>query len=198
MLSKKSFIFIIFFLFSSLNARELLLDSANSFVNTMNAYSNPPVVKELIKRSSAIIIFPEVKRVGLFAGGVFGDGIMMSKDEIGGYNIENISIAGGTFGLQLGFDKGSLIIFALNPEIINQIRQAKLTFGGQASFVVGQFDASASNIDFFEKDLYTFSVKNGAFAGFSLGGTSISRSDFNYINKNSYPYKTLIEYITNY
>lgn len=194
---KKS-IFILLFFLTCAFSREILLDSANSFVNTMNAYSNPTTVKELVKQSSAIIIFPEIKRVGIIAGGIFGDGIMMVKDGFGGYSIENISIGGGTFGLQLGYDKGTMVMFALNPNIIDQIRQAKLTFGGQASFVVGELDATASNLNFFEKDVYVFSVKNGAYIGLSLGGTSISRSDFTYINKNSYPYKTLIEYISTY
>lgn len=191
-------ILLLFALLTSLYSREILLSSANAFINTMNAYGNPMNVRTLIQEAKAIIIFPEVRRIGIMAGGIFGDGIMISNDNFGNLTIENLSLAGGTFGLQLGYDKASLIMFAMNPAIISQIREAKLTFGGQASFVVGDFDASASKLDFFDKDIYVFSVKNGAYLGFSLGGTSISRTNLSYINKNSYPYKTLIEYIFTY
>lgn len=71
-------------------------------------------------KSKAFLVFPEIKEVGFFVGGKYGEGVLRVKRETKGY----YSITSASVGMQMGAQKYSMIIAfttdaALNAFLLN-------------------------------------------------------------------------------
>lgn len=176
---RKILIFSIFVLFFSVHVNadaERVIDSANTLKKIIQKKEVP---KELINRTSAIVVFPNVHQAGFFLGGMFGDGIVSRKNEFGWSEPTYVNIKGGNLGLQFGYQQSAMVLFVLNPTIANDMMSQKITLDLDASITIWNFGdnyADATDIKF-TSDIYVFAVNKGIFAGISFGGAGISVDD---------------------
>lgn len=158
---------------------DLVLSSANSYINTLRANQNAPIAA-LVAQSKAIVVFPSVKKIGFVLGGISGDGVMIASPR-GEREILSVSINGGSFGLQIGYENSSLVLFILKDNIVNEIKNSKITIQADASLSFGDTgNAVSKTSDFkFTSDIYAYATNSGFFAGASLGGAVIGVNDEN-------------------
>ena len=72
-------------------------------------YAVEPAAKDLAAKSIAVLVFPEIVKGGLIVGGQYGEGAL----RIGGKTKRYYSIAGASYGLQIGGQKFSYAMFFL-------------------------------------------------------------------------------------
>lgn len=192
---KKTLLVMIFIgLFSGASANEeLLLKAKNSFELIMRK-NKTKAFEKLWQNSKAIVIFPEVTKVGFVLGGLGGNGVMINLDE---QRIVDAKISGGSIGIQVGYKSANLVFFILKKSIVMDIKDAKITLDADMSYAFGDKSrefARTTDIKF-SKNIYIFTDNSGFFAGASLGGTVISSENKPY-ESSSYAATNLLN-ITN-
>ncbi|NLY04219.1 MAG: lipid-binding SYLF domain-containing protein [Campylobacter sp.] len=164
----KKILTILMLLIGILHAKEeILLDSANAYAITMKEVESRSVLAE---KSKAIIIFPTVKKAGFIVGGLYGRGVAMIKDRNSGWSIVQAEIANGSIGFQIGYEDNYMVLFIMNDKTLNSILKSRLKLGVDATVSLYKASASVGAIDVFDKDIYAYVDKTGAFAGASFGG----------------------------
>lgn len=152
---------------------EKIIDSANALQKIMKSKKIPKI---LIQSSSAVVVFPDIHQAGLFIGGLAGEGIMVKRNEFGWSVPLSVDIKGGSLGLQIGYQSSDLVFFILNPTVVNDILDKKITLGVDASITA--WDLGGTYVDMtdfkFTSDIYVFASNKGLFAGISFGGAVIS------------------------
>lgn len=73
-----------------------------------------PETRQLLDDAAAVLVFPEIVKVGFGVGGQYGEGVLFIDGEADGY----YSTAGASFGLQLGVEfKSEIIVFVSEPAL---------------------------------------------------------------------------------
>ncbi|MCR4942196.1 MAG: lipid-binding SYLF domain-containing protein [Campylobacter sp.] len=188
-------ILLIFVLVVSLfGGEDIVLSSANAYLNTIKANQNSPFSK-LSKQAKAVIIFPNIKKVGFVVGGMAGDGVMIVNPQ-GERELISVSISGGSFGVQVGYENSSLVLFILKDQLVEDINESKFTINTDASFSYGDGGRNVqktTDINF-TSDIYAYAANAGFFAGASFGGAMIDVRDEN-ILQSGYAYDQLVNAI---
>lgn len=191
---KKLLLVMIFIgLFSSVNANdELMLKAKNTF-ELISRKNKTKAYEQLLRNSKAVIIFPEVTKVGFILGGLGGNGVMISLDD---QRIVDAKISGGSIGIQMGYKNANLVFFILKQSIVMDIKDAKITLGADMSYAFGDKSNELSSVTDikFSKNIYIFTDNSGFFAGASLGGTVISSENRPY-DSTSYAATNLLNII---
>ncbi len=132
----------------------------------------------LLDRAFGIAIVPEVKKGAFGLGFRGGKGVLLVRDKTGRFsNPVFISLAGGSFGWQIGVQSTDLVLVFTTRSGVEGITDGKLTLGADASVAAGPVGRSASaatDATFTGAEIYSYSRSSGIFAGVALDGTVIS------------------------
>ncbi|QKF65137.1 lipid-binding SYLF domain-containing protein [Campylobacter corcagiensis] len=188
----KKILAILVFVVVSLNAanEEILLDCANAYLITMDKVSQR---KELVDKSKAIVVFPTVRKAGFIVGGLYGRGVAMIKSPSGAWSIVKSEIANGSIGFQIGYESNYMVLFVMNDKTLQSMLKSNLKLGADATASIFHASASVGAIDVFDKDIYAYTSKSGAFAGVSLGGFVLNIESNTVYNSSVYGYDNLIK-----
>ncbi len=88
-----------------------------------------------------------------------------------------ITLAGGSFGWQIGVQSTDLVLVFTTRSGVEGITDGKLTLGADASVAagpVGRTASAATDATFTGAEIYSYSRSSGIFAGVALDGTAIS------------------------
>jgi lipid-binding SYLF domain-containing protein len=77
--------------------------------------------KEVVRKSKAMLIMPNVKKGALIIGAEYGQGAM----RIGGKTVEYYSMGAGSFGLQIGGQSKDIIIAFMASDALKKFRESK-------------------------------------------------------------------------
>lgn len=179
-----------------IGSEEKVLEASNSLqlIIRNSGKSIPPI---LVKRASAIAVFPSVNKVGFIVGGLFGEGVMATRTSSGWSAPVNLKITGGSLGLQFGYESSDIVLFILKPSIAEDIHVNKITLGVDVSVSAGPMGGSYEEMTDFKltQDIYSYANNSGLFAGVSLGGSVISVNEEDTHSPSSYASRTFIETI---
>lgn len=131
----------------------------------------------LLERAYGIAVIPEVKKLALGVGGRFGRGVIVVRDKDGRFsNPIFVSLAGGSFGWQIGAQETDVVLVFTTRRGIEGITGGKLTLGADASVAAGPLgrDASAATDANFSAEIYSYSRSRGLFAGVALDGSVLT------------------------
>lgn len=182
-----------FAVFINLNANdEILLDSSNVYELTMRDVDFDK--QSLVDKSRAILIFPSVKKVGFIVAGMYGNGVALIKNG-SNFNAYEASISNGSIGFQIGYEDNYMVLFVMNDEILNSMINANIKLGVDATVSLYKASASVGAVSVFDKDVYAFVNKAGAFAGVNIGGFVVNIDTNRMFNNNSYAFKNLVKTI---
>lgn len=129
-----------------------------------------------LKNCKAVIIIPGMVKGGFVLGGKYGVGVVLAKTKDGWSLPGFITIAGGSFGFQIGAQSTDLMMFVMNEKGLKGILKNRLRFGVDAAVTAGPVgrDATAgltaANL---KADVYSYSRSQGAFAGATLDGSAL-------------------------
>ncbi len=105
-----------------------------------NFKKSDPGIKTFFKKAYGYAIFPTVRKGGITFGGAYGKGKVYEKEKLVGYS----SLSQFTFGLQLGVQAYSEIIFFKDKDTLDDFKKGNFEFGAQASAVAITSGASAN------------------------------------------------------
>ncbi len=80
-----------------------------------------PESVELLAKAEAVLVFPDVVKVGFGIGGEYGEGALQE----GGETVAYYSISGASFGLQLGAQTKTQVILFMSRSALRKFRRSK-------------------------------------------------------------------------
>ena len=137
------------------------------------------IPEDLLDRCQAIAVFPSTISAGLVIGGQYGQGVIMVREENSGkWSPPAIfTIAGGSFGWQIGGQATDIVLLIMNRRSIDGILQGKFKLGADASVAAGPVgrNAEASTDIQFKGGILSYSRSRGLFIGIKLEGAVIAQ-----------------------
>ncbi|MCD6532917.1 MAG: lipid-binding SYLF domain-containing protein [Deltaproteobacteria bacterium] len=133
----------------------------------------PPI---LMRNAQAIAIVPGIIKAGFIAGGRYGWGVVMERRPDGSWsNPVFVTLAGGSFGFQIGVQSIDAIIVFKSLQSVERLTRGKFTLGADAAAAAGPVGRSMSaGTDIkLGAEVYTYSRSRGLFAGVSLAGSAL-------------------------
>jgi lipid-binding SYLF domain-containing protein len=131
-----------------------------------------------LRNASGIAIFPNTVSAGLVFGGKYGQGIIMIRDKNGQWMPPAVfTIAGGSFGWQIGGQATDFVLLIMNRRSIDGILQSQFKLGADADIAAGPVgrSASAATDAQLKGGILTYSRSRGLFAGVKLEGAVITQ-----------------------
>src|SRR4051812_39260675 len=116
---------------------------------------------EYLQAAKAVLVVPEVKKVGLVVGGEWGEGSL----RVNGNNVAYYKMDSGSVGLTAGFDKTDFVFVFFTDEALKKFRASnRFSVGADAGVTMVEKEANAS----------ADTLKNkAAVAGFAFGESGL-------------------------
>jgi len=154
-----------------------LVEESGKVLREVQQMPDQGIPEDLLRNSSAIAIFPSTISGGFIIGGKYGQGIIMVRDKSGRWSPPAIfTIAGGSFGWQIGGQATDFVLLIMNRRSVDGILQGKCKLGADASVAAGPVGraAEASTDIQLKGGILSYSRSRGLFAGAKLEGAVIT------------------------
>jgi len=161
------------------NERRKVEDSAD-VIKAIMAIPEKGIPPALLRDAYGIAIIPGVIKAGFIVGGRYGTGVLLARDAQGGWSDPAfISLAGGSFGWQIGAASTDIILVLKSRRSIDGVLRGKFTLGVDAQAAAGPVgrSASAATDVTLKSEILSYSRSRGLFAGVSLEGAAITIDD---------------------
>jgi len=184
---KKLMLFVVLLSFASLSwaddsARESSTKRLNNAAEVLHAIMAAPdtgIPEEVLEHAKCIAVVPNMVKGGFIFGGTHGRGVATCRTAKGWSAPAFFSIAGGSWGLQIGVEGVDLIMVIQNDKGMQQLLASKFKVGADASAAAGPVGrhASAGTNWKMETEILTYSRAHGVFAGLTLNGSVVQQDD---------------------
>ncbi len=154
---------------SSADTAEELADRTSQAADVIAATVIP---LSLMQKAECVATFPNTIRLGLVFGARFGEGLVACRVPGGWSTPVYLDLAGGSWGVQFGFQKVDLVLVFLSHQSLGRLANGNFVIGVDASVAAGPVGRDAS-VGTDIKEVYSYSRVQGLFAGLTIGGTSI-------------------------
>jgi len=151
--------------------------TATSILDDWQQMPDLAIPDRLLERAQGIAVFPNVLKGAFIFGGRGGRGVVLVRDSAGRWSSPSfITLAGGSFGFQVGVQSADVILVFTTRRGIEGISGGKVTIGGDIAGAVGPVgrQMSGSTDLNLNAEVYSYSRAKGLFAGVSLDGSSMS------------------------
>jgi len=137
-------------------------------------YREKPEVRDLGDRAAGMLIMPQVTQGSLWFGAAFGKGAL----RIGGVSVDYYSVTEGSFGLQVGAQQYSSVVFFMTEDALRSFRASDgWTAGASIEYVLsdqsGSFGTDTNKLT--KPIVAVIFAQSGLIAGASLEGTKYTR-----------------------
>jgi lipid-binding SYLF domain-containing protein len=132
----------------------------------------------VLKTAKGIAVIPGELKAGFVFGGEAGGGVVVSRLPNGSWSPPAfISIAGASFGLQIGGEARDIVLIFNTARSMDFIENGRIKLGGDASVTAGPVGAGAG-VTTDVPEIYSYVRSFGAFIGATVEGSVLS-FDFN-------------------
>jgi lipid-binding SYLF domain-containing protein len=150
-----------------------------------------------VKRSKAVLIYPQLVKGGFILGGEGGTGVLMARGDNGWSDPAFYTLAAGSIGLQIGGQVSEAVFTIMSAKALDAVLDNQMKFGGDMSIAAGPVGKGigADTTTNLEADVYSFAKTEGLFGGISFEGAGILKRDsWNeaYYGKGATPYDIVI------
>ncbi len=132
------------------------------------------VPRDLLRQAKAVAIFPGMLKAGFIIGGEGGTGVILMRHKDGSYSPPAFfTMAGASFGLQIGAASTDLLLVVMKKRGLEGILKNQVKFGAGVSAAVGPVGRTASagiTAAAKDADVLSYSWSKGLFAGVALDG----------------------------
>ena len=152
---------------------------AITILDEIMAAADKAIPKSVLDKAEGIAVFPGLLKGGLGIGAQHGRGILSVHDKATGKwsNPGFLTINGGSFGAQIGFQEIDLVLVIENQRGLAQLVKNQFKIGADAGVAAGPVgrDASASTDIQMRAEILSYSRSRGLFAGVTLNGSTINQ-----------------------
>jgi lipid-binding SYLF domain-containing protein len=152
----------------------------NSAANVLEEIMGTPdkgIPEDILKDAKCIAVVPSMINIAVGIGGRHGKGFATCRTAHGWSAPSPITIAGGSWGLQIGGEATDLVMLVMNQRGMDHLLSSKFKIGTEASGAAGPVGRQvAGDTDWKMKaEVLTYSRSRGAFAGIDLNGAAIKQ-----------------------
>jgi lipid-binding SYLF domain-containing protein len=158
-----------------------IVDKARTVVEEMKtdpSFGNAP---DLLRRTRAVVIVPNLIKGGFFVGGEGGQGVMLAHNGTTWSYPGFEQLFSGSFGLQIGLEQARLVMFAMTEKALQGLLENEWKVGAQAgvSILMIGSNVQAGTTPRLDADLIVWAKSQGAYAGLTLEGSVLKPNGAN-------------------
>jgi lipid-binding SYLF domain-containing protein len=159
--------------FAAISTAEVnrLHEAANT-VRELRDVPDKGVPDDLWNRAECVVVIPSMKKAAFGIGGEYGRGVMSCRHSNGWSAPLFMTLAKGTWGLQIGAEQVDLVLLVMNKRGAEKMLEDNVSLGADASVAAGPVGRSgtASTDAQFSAEILSYSRAAGVFAGIDLSG----------------------------
>lgn len=151
------------------------LDNAARVLHEVMAAPDKGIPNEVMERAKCVAVVPHMVKGGFVIGAEGGKGVATCRTERGWSAPAFFTVAGGSWGLQIGVEGVDLVMIFQNEQGMEHLLNSKFEVGGDASAAAGPVGRHASaDTDWkMNAEILTYSRAKGVFAGLTLNGAAV-------------------------
>ena len=161
--------------------QQVVNQSVSSLERIMTDSNFQKSFPEDLARARAVLIVPSLYKGGFILGGQYGNGVLLSKAQGGGWSYPAFySLSGGSLGLQIGMESVSIVFLINNDNALTAVLNNQFKFGADmgVTFAVIGAGMGANTTANAGADILAISMSGvGLYGGLSLEGTILSPRD---------------------
>src|SRR5579859_1235422 len=162
-------------------SREDLQDRVDAAKVVLNEIFNTPdnsIPLNILEQATCVAVIPSLKKGAFIVGAEYGRGVVSCRTGHGWSAPAFITLAGGSFGFQIGGQATDLVLVAVNDHGFQDLLKSKFKIGGDAAASAGPVGRNSQAATDWKMgaELLTYSRSKGLFAGIDLNGASVSQS----------------------
>ena len=152
----------------------------NNAANVLDESMGTPdkgIPKDILADAKCIAVIPSMINIAVGIGGRHGKGVATCRTPQGWSAPAPVTIAGGSWGLQIGGEATDLVMLVMNQKGMDHLLSSKFKIGAEASGAAGPVGRQASgDTDWKMKaEILSYSRSRGAFAGINLNGAAVKQ-----------------------
>ena len=151
------------------------LDKAATVLHEVMGAADKGIPQEVMQHAKCVAVVPHMVKGGFVIGAEGGKGVATCRNESGWSAPAFFTIAGGSWGLQIGVEGIDLVMIFQNEKGMNDLINSRFKIGADASAAAGPVGRHASaDTDWkLNAEILTYSRAKGVFAGLTLNGASV-------------------------
>src|SRR5438552_9458862 len=153
------------------------VESAATVLDEIQGAPDQGIPEEVLGSAECVAVIPTLLKAGFIVGGRYGRGIASCRTPKGWSAPAFFTLAGGSFGLQIGGQAVDLVMLVMNEEGMRNLLSSKFQLGADASVAAGPVGRHAEGgTDWkMRAQVLTYSRARGVFAGITLNGAVIKQ-----------------------
>ena len=159
--------------FAAISTGEMnrLRESAN-VIRSLRDMPEKGIPEDLWSRADCVVVIPNMKKAAFGIGGEYGKGVMSCRTGTAWSAPLFMTLAKGTWGLQIGAEQVDLVLLVMNKRGAEKMLQDNISLGADASVAAGPVGraGTASTDAQFSAEILSYSKAEGVFAGIDLSG----------------------------
>jgi lipid-binding SYLF domain-containing protein len=142
-------------------------------------WSEVPSARDLASRAKAMLVMPKVVKGGFIIGGAYGEGGLRMNDSLEGYEKKGgyYSVGAASFGLQIGVQSTSHVLFFMTDQALAKFRSAdgwEVGVDAEVTFPDKGLNAGIDSTTFEKPVIAVVFAEDGLLVGASLAGAKYS------------------------
>ncbi|HEY6211167.1 MAG TPA: lipid-binding SYLF domain-containing protein [Vicinamibacterales bacterium] len=155
------------------------LREASTVIRELRDVPDKGISDDLWAKAECVVVIPSMKKAALGLGGEYGRGVMSCRRGADWSAPLFMTLAKGSWGLQIGFAETDLVLLVMNERGVDKLLNNKVSLGADASVAagpVGRTGAAATDGQF-TAEILSYSRARGVFAGIDLSGGVLRPDD---------------------
>ncbi len=151
------------------------LDKAATVLREIMATPDKGIPDEVMEHAKCVAVVPHMVKGGFVFGAEGGKGVATCRTDHGWSAPAFFTIAGGSWGLQIGVEGVDLVMIFQNDKGMQDMLNSKFKVGADASAAAGPVGrhASAGTDWKMNAEILTYSRARGVFAGLTINGADV-------------------------
>src|SRR3984885_14499743 len=154
------------------------VDAAKVVIDEIVNTPDNTIPLNILKQATCVAVIPSLKKGAFLVGAEYGRGVVTCRTGHGWSAPAFITLAGGSFGFQIGGQATDLVLVAVNDHGFQDLLKSKFKLGGDVAASAGPVgrNSQAATDWKMSAELLTYSRSKGLFAGIDLNGASVTQS----------------------
>jgi lipid-binding SYLF domain-containing protein len=159
-----------------------LVDRARMTLESFDLGQNDEGFRDAIRKARGVLVFPSAFRAAFLVGGQGGSGVLLTRDERGGWSGPAFyTLGGASVGFQAGAKVSEVVALVMTDRGVAALMRPTVGLGADISVAVGPAGGGVgAGTAGLSADVLTYARSTGLFGGVALDGAVVAvRTDLN-------------------
>ncbi len=154
------------------------VDAAKIVLEQILGTPDNSIPLNILEQATCVAVIPSLKKGAFLVGAEYGRGVVSCRTGHGWSAPAFITLAGGSFGFQIGGQETDLVLVAVNDHGFQDLLKSKFKIGGDVAASAGPVGRNSQAATDWKMgaELLTYSRSKGLFAGIDLNGDTVSQN----------------------